>query len=342
MILGVESSCDDTGLALWDAAEGDFIYEKTSSQVDLHALYGGVVPQLAAREHLRNFPILLENLKRTVELGNISSIAVTCGPGLPGSLAAGIAFARSLGMLLDRPVMGIHHLRGHLLSPFIGKIATGYRFEKITKETGTDYFPHLALLVSGGNTLLAEIDKDFQVKVLAGTVDDAAGEAIDKGAKLLGLRYPGGPEIEHYAQRGDPKRYNFPRAFLGKDELHFSFSGLKTSLRYFLEKLADEALQEQFADICASYQLAVIDVLVKKTEQALEKKNYRSVGISGGVSNNRLLRERISVMGKRFGIPVLLPQAKYTGDNASMIAFAAAVDPQHTLSTIDFKPNWPL
>jgi N6-L-threonylcarbamoyladenine synthase len=335
MILGVESSCDDTGLAVFDEQNESFHYEKTNSQADLHMPYGGVVPQLAAREHLRNFPILLEDLKQKIALSEITKIAVTCGPGLPGSLALGIAFAKSLGLILKREVLGIHHLRGHILSPFI---------EKNLREEGfgENNFPHLSLLVSGGNTILSEVSSCFEVQILAQTVDDAAGEALDKGAKLLGLQYPGGPEVERFAALGDGKRFKFPQAFTQPNEMFFSFSGLKTSLRYGLEKLTDGELHGQFNDICASYQFAIVDILVKKMDQILSRKKFRSIGLSGGVSNNRSLRGRVSELGKKYGLPYYIPQAKYTGDNASMIAFAAAVDGSHASNAIDFYPNWRL
>ncbi|MDR2200942.1 MAG: tRNA (adenosine(37)-N6)-threonylcarbamoyltransferase complex transferase subunit TsaD [Puniceicoccales bacterium] len=335
MILGVESSCDDTGLALWDGRKGQFLYEKTSSQIDLHADYGGVVPQLAAREHLRNFPLLLEDLMQHVDPSQITGIAVTCGPGLAGSLALGIAFAESLGLILHREVVGIHHLRGHILSSFMDRDPRERRFQM-------DNFPHLSLLVSGGNTILSELDADFNVRVLAETMDDAAGEAMDKGAKLLGLKYPGGPEIERFAASGNEKRFRFPQAFTGDGEMAFSFSGLKTSLRYMLEKLNDEDRCGQFSDICASYQFAVVDILARKMEQNLKRGNFKSVGLSGGVANNRQLRMRVQELGVKYGIHCYLPQPKYTGDNASMIAFAAGVDGRHTLKEIDFYPRWSL
>ncbi|MDR1907019.1 MAG: tRNA (adenosine(37)-N6)-threonylcarbamoyltransferase complex transferase subunit TsaD [Puniceicoccales bacterium] len=335
MILGIESSCDDSSLAVFDGQSGQFLYEKTSSQIDLHTLYGGVVPQLAAREHLRNFPILLEDLKQQVPLSEITKIAVTCGPGLPGSLALGIAFARSLGLILKREVVGVNHLRGHILSPFMGKNLQKEDFK-------AENFPHLSLLVSGGNTILSAIDADFGVQIIAQTIDDAAGEAIDKGAKLLGLKYPGGPEIERFAAQGNEKRFKFPQAFKDSDEMFFSFSGLKTSLRYMLEKLNDEELHGQFNDICASYQFAIVDILVKKMEQVLLQGNFRSIGLSGGVSNNRLLRERVQKLGEEKKIMCYLPWPKYTGDNASMIAFAVAADETHLSKAVDFYPNWKL
>ncbi|MDR1435002.1 MAG: tRNA (adenosine(37)-N6)-threonylcarbamoyltransferase complex transferase subunit TsaD [Puniceicoccales bacterium] len=335
MILGVESSCDDTSLAVFDEQSGLFSYEKTSSQIDLHALYGGVVPQLAAREHLRNFPVMLADLVKNISPSKITKIAVTCGPGLPGSLALGVSFAQSLGLILKREVTGVHHLRGHILSPFMGQNSQKNDFK-------SKNFPHLSLLVSGGNTILAEVDENFEVRIIAQTIDDAAGEAIDKGAKLLGLKYPGGPEVEHYATLGNEKRFQFPQAFTRENEMSFSFSGLKTSLRYRLEKLSDEALREQFNDICASYQFAIIDILAKKMEQVLFQGNFRSIGLSGGVSNNRQLRTRIGELGKENGIVCHIPEAKYTGDNASMVAFAAAVDETHTLKAINFYPNWKL
>ncbi|MDR0590592.1 MAG: tRNA (adenosine(37)-N6)-threonylcarbamoyltransferase complex transferase subunit TsaD [Puniceicoccales bacterium] len=335
MILGVESSCDDTSLAVFGELAGRFLYEKSSSQGDLHAQYGGVVPQLAAREHLRNFPILLEDLKRRVPLAEVTKIAVTCGPGLPGSLAAGVACAESLGLILRREVVGVHHLRGHILSPFIGKNLQKNDFR-------AENFPHLSLLASGGNTFLAAVDADFSARIIARTVDDAAGEAIDKGAKLLGLKYPGGPEMERFAAAGNAQFFKFPQAFTRADEMVFSFSGLKTSLRYLLEKLSAGELRRHFSDICASYQFAVVDILVKKMKQAMNQGNFRSIGLSGGVANNRLLRERVGNLGEEKKIMCHLPILKYTGDNASMIAFAAAVDGPHTTKIIDFQPNWQL
>ncbi|MDR2628382.1 MAG: tRNA (adenosine(37)-N6)-threonylcarbamoyltransferase complex transferase subunit TsaD [Puniceicoccales bacterium] len=335
MILGVESSCDDTSLAVFDEQNGAFPYEKTSSQADWHRSYGGVVPQLAVREHLRNFPILLEDLKQKIPLSKITKIAVTCGPGLPGSLALGVSFAKSLGLLLNRSVIGIHHLRGHILSPFIGKKLS-------EKDFKTENFPHLSLLVSGGNTILSEMTSDFKIQILAQTVDDAAGEAIDKGAKLMGLKYPGGPEIERWAMQGDVKSFKFPQAFTKPNEMSFSFSGLKTSLRYLLEKLNDEELREQSNNICASYQFAVVDVLTKKMEQALSQGNFRSIGLSGGVSNNQFLRKRVQKLVEIKQIACHLPEPKYTGDNASMIAFAAAFDESHSAEIVDFYPNWKL
>jgi N6-L-threonylcarbamoyladenine synthase len=335
VILGVESSCDDTSLAVFDGQSGAFPYERTSSQADRHIPYGGVVPQLAAREHLRNFPMLLEDLKQKISLPKITKIAVTCGPGLPGSLALGVSFAKSLGLLLNRSVIGVHHLRGHILSPFIGKNLS-------EKDFKIESFPHLSLLVSGGNTILSEITADFEIQILAQTVDDAAGEAIDKGAKLMGLKYPGGPEIERLAMQGDGKFFKFPQAFTKPDEMFFSFSGLKTSLRHLLEKLSDEELREQFNNICASYQFAVVDVLAKKMEQALSQRNFRSIGLSGGVSNNRPLRKRVQRLGEINQIACYLPAPKYTGDNASMVAFAAAFDESHASKVVDFYPNWKL
>ena len=327
MILGVESSCDDTGLAVFDGER--FVYEKTSSQIDLHARYGGVVPQLAAREHLRNFPVLFQDLKESIGI-NFDRIAVTCGPGLPGSLALGLAFAQSVGIATGRPVVGVNHLRGHILSSFIGR------------DFDENVFPHLSLLVSGGNTLLLRIDSNWDIKIIAQTIDDAAGEALDKGAKLLGLRYPGGPEIEQYASQGDKKAFKFPQAFREKESMKFSFSGLKTSLRYLLEKMSDAELDAQFCNLCASYQFAVVDVLLHKLQQVLFLENFKSIGVCGGVSNNFCLREGIRQLSEDFRIPFYMPDKKYTGDNASMIAFAAEKDPQHTVDEIDFRPNWPL
>ncbi len=323
MLLAIESSCDESALALFDPTTG-IIGEWVHSQIDLHKEYGGVVPDLASREHLKNFFPLLEASEVLAYKDAITGIAVTNGPGLAGCLALGIAFAKSLALAWDLPLCGVNHLRGHAYSPFIAL------HENNPAEFAAAFqglLPHLGLIVSGGNTILFEITKAGQLNVLAETVDDAAGEALDKGAKLLGLPYPGGPHVEKIASTGTAGVFDFPKAIAPRNERRFSFSGLKTSLRYRIEKMTDTELEAALPDICASYQGAVIDQLFGKTKHILEADRYQSLGLSGGVSNNKRLRAAMERLAKRYRMPCLIAQPKHTGDNAAMIAFAAFADP---------------
>ena len=322
MILAVESSCDESALALWDARRGP-VGEWVHSQIDLHATYGGVVPDLAGREHLRNFPALFDAAGLGARREAVDRIAVTRGPGLAGCLALGIAFAKSLALAWQVPVCGVNHLRGHAFSPFIPEHA---RDPERFAERFAEALPHLGLIVSGGNTLLFEIDGGRRSSVLAETVDDAAGEALDKGAKLLGLPYPGGPRVEALARDGDPGAFEFPSAIAPRNQRRFSFSGLKTSLRYRLEGMATDAAADRLPDLCASYQEAVVRQLRGKTRHLLEGGGYRSLGLSGGVANNTRLREAFDGLARQAGIPCLVAEPGHTGDNAAMIAFAAYAD----------------
>lgn len=326
MILAIESSCDESALALFDPEKG-ITGEWVHSQIDLHKEYGGVVPDLASREHLKNFFPLLEASEVLAQQEKITGIAVTHGPGLAGCLALGIAFAKSLALAWDVPLCGVNHLRGHAYSPFI---ALHEHDPASYAESFKGLLPHLGLIVSGGNTILFEITVEGALNVLAETVDDAAGEALDKGAKLLGLPYPGGPHVEKIAATGDAKAFDFPKAIAPRNERRFSFSGLKTSLRYRIEKMDDAALEAAMPDICASYQSAVIDQLFGKTKHVLEVDRYQSLGLSGGVSNNKALRAAMERLAKRYRMPCLIAQPKHTGDNAAMIAFAAFADPAGT------------
>lgn len=319
MLLAIESSCDESALALFEPGRG-LVGEWISSQVSLHAEYGGVVPDLASREHLNNFGPLLEEMRREHDLSRVTEIAVTCGPGLAACLAMGLSVAKALAVAWKVPVYGVNHLRAHAHSPFIPVYEANP--EGFDGRLDRELLPHLSLIVSGGNTILARIAEDRSLTILGQTIDDAAGEALDKGAKLLALGYPGGPKLEALAKGGDPKAYRFPRALMGKDHLDFSFSGLKTSLRYALEKMDTAEIEAQLPDLCASYQEAVVDALVKKADRALKRGSYRSIGLSGGVSNNRTLRARFEALGKRHRVESLLSQPKHTGDNAGMIAFS--------------------
>jgi N6-L-threonylcarbamoyladenine synthase len=325
MILALESSCDETAVALFDPARG-LVGEWIHSQIALHERHGGVVPDLATREHLRTFGPLLDRARREAGFEGVRAIAVTFGPGLAACLAVGVAAAKSLGLALRVPVVGVNHLRGHVWSPFIPLHAA---VPADFAERLESLLPHLGLVVSGGNTLLVRVDRARQIRVLASTRDDAAGEALDKGAKLLGLGYPGGPLIEKLAAGGNAEAYDFPRGIGRRDDLSFSFSGLKTSLRYLLEKMTPGEVQARRADLCASYQQAVIDALVRKTRAALRlsEGEYRSIGVSGGVANNQSLRAALGGEAKRSKLSFLAAEPRHTGDNAGMIAFAAWMEP---------------
>jgi N6-L-threonylcarbamoyladenine synthase len=361
MILAIESSCDESALALFDPVRG-LIGEWVHTQIALHREYGGIVPDLASREHLDRLPALLSLAAAQPEYFRVTQIAVTQGPGLAGCLALGIALGESLALARNLPLVGVNHLRGHIWSPFIALHAQNpARFW----DNLAPLLPHLGLLVSGGNTLLYRLDSGAQqnggcLTVVNRTVDDAAGEALDKGAKLLGLPYPGGPLVEKLAASGDPRRFDFPRA-LGDGPrsglVPFSFSGLKTSLRYRLEKMSEADISAARADLCASYQAAVIDQLLAKTAAALNADNsaaipdspvlpnsrtpapIRSLGLSGGVANNGPLRVAFAALASRHNLPCFIAAPQHTGDNAAMIAFAAWVDPSHSTSS---KPHQPL
>ena len=325
MIVALESSCDETAVAVFDPSRG-LVGEWVHSQIVLHGRHGGVVPDLATREHLRNFAPLLARAKELPEWAAVDTIAVTHGPGLAACLAIGTAAGKALSVARGWPLLGVNHLRGHAWSPFIAVHAEApAAFE--TKLAGL--LPHLGLIVSGGNTLLFSIDEARRIRVLSTTRDDAAGEALDKGAKLLGLGYPGGPLIEKLAATGKCDAFDFPRGIGPRSDLDFSFSGLKTSLRYLIEKMSIEEVQARMPDLCASYQQAVIDALSRKMRVAIEQGGalrYRSLGLSGGVSNNKTLRAALGTLAKHKGLPLLAAQPQHTGDNAGMIAFAAWID----------------
>ncbi len=343
MILALESSCDETAVAVFDPERG-IVGEWIHSQVALHGRHGGVVPDLATREHLRQFAPLLERARALPEWERVSGIAVTAGPGLAACLAIGVAAAKALSVALGRPLLGVNHLRGHAWSAFMPVHAAN----PATFEGAVDaLLPHLGLIVSGGNTLLFSIDRARRLRVISSTRDDAAGEALDKGAKLLGLGYPGGPLIEQRACGGDPSAYDFPRGIGAKADLDFSFSGLKTSLRYLIERTPVEQVEARMPDLCASYQEAVVDALVRKSGLALGRgiEPYRSLGLSGGVSNNGRLREALGNLARRCRIPLLAAEPRHTGDNAGMIAFASWIDAEGCDASglrLAIAPDWEL
>ncbi len=340
MILALETSCDETAVAVFDPARG-LVGEWIHSQIVLHGRYGGVVPDLATREHLRTVGPLLERARDVTDgFRAVTRLAVTNGPGLAGCLAIGTAAAKALALALGRPLTGVNHLRGHAFSPFIAlHAASPAAFDREFAAL----LPHLGLIVSGGNTLLFRLDAERRISIISSTRDDAAGEALDKGAKLLGLGYPGGPLIEKEAANGKVDAYDFPRGLGPRSELDFSFSGLKTSLRYQLEKMSPEEIAVRLSDLCASYQQAVIDALVRKTTGALSLEGYASVGLSGGVANNRPLRVAMEKLASKQGLPVMIAHPKHTGDNAGMIAFAAWADPlaraKADLAALQIEPS---
>ncbi len=332
MILGIESSCDESAMALYHPEKG-IVGEWVHSQMQQHSQYGGVVPDLAVRQHLEHFFPILELLRESPHPTNeISEIAVTCGPGLVGCLGVGLSIAKTLGELWSLPVYGVNHLRGHAFSPFLGLEAEERQWREI--------LPHLGLLVSGGNTLLFEINLNRDIHIIGRTMDDAAGEALDKGAKLLGIAYPGGAELEKFAGEGNAKAFAFPRAFKNNEASDFSFSGLKTSLLYQLQKMDAGEIEDRYSDLCASYQEAAVDQLAKKCSFFIGKKNYKTFGLSGGVANNQSLRNRLHEVCTAENLKFYAADKKYTGDNAAMIAFAAYLDPDGLWPNEDGELNF--
>ena len=311
LILGIETSCDETGVALYDTAKG-LLGEALHSQTDLHALYGGVVPELASRDHVRRLlPLARDALRQANRnLEDVSLIAFTQGPGLAGALLVGASVAAGLGLVLDRPVVGIHHLEGHLLSPLLAE--------------PRPEFPFVALLVSGGHTQLMRVDAVGRYALLGETLDDAAGEAFDKTASLLGLGYPGGPALARLAEGGDEKRFAFPRPMLDSGNLDMSFSGLKTAVLTRLRALG-EGDDRTRADVAASFQAAIVDLLVAKCTQALEQEGLEGLVVAGGVGANARLRERLTAAAGQIGARVYFPPLRLCTDNGAMIAFAAAL-----------------
>jgi N6-L-threonylcarbamoyladenine synthase len=331
LVLGVETSCDETGLALYDAAAGGLLAHAVHSQVAMHEAYGGVVPELASRDHLRRLvPLCREVLARAGRtLGDLGAVAYTEGPGLAGALLAGAAYARSLAHALGVPAIGIHHLEGHLLSPLLSSRAPA--------------FPFVALLVSGGHTQLMRVHDVGHYELLGETQDDAAGEAFDKTAKLLGLGYPGGPALSRLAESGRPGRYKLPRPMIASGDLEFSFSGLKTAVLTLLKKEP----QAVHADVARAFVDAVVDVLVAKCEQAMERTGLTQLVVAGGVGANSQLRAALNAKGRAAGFDVFYPEPELCTDNGAMIAFAAALrlqagKPAATGSSFGVRPRWDL
>jgi len=310
-ILALESSCDESAVAVYDDAAGLLAHE-IHSQVDLHRVYGGVVPELASRDHVqRLLPLTRAALTaaRTAP-SDLHGVAYTAGPGLIGALLTGAALGRSLAYAWNVPAIGVHHLEGHLLAPLL--------------EDEVPPFPHLALLVSGGHTMLIDVAAPGNYVMLGETRDDAAGEAFDKSAKLLGLPYPGGPELARMAASGNAARFDFPRPMLDRPGLEFSFSGLKTAVSLAVKDRAANGSLDQTtrADIAAGVQQAIVDTLVGKTLRALEQTGYGAIVVAGGVGANRLLRQKLDAAAARQGAKVFYPRIEFCTDNAAMIAVA--------------------
>lgn len=340
-ILGIESSCDETGVAVIDAdAHGTprLLGASLHSQIAMHQAYGGVVPELASRDHIRRVLPLTEAALAEAQCGleSIDLIAYTRGPGLAGALLVGAGVAVSMAAGLGRPTMGVHHLEGHLLSPFL--------------SVDPPEFPFVALLVSGGHTQLMQVDAVGSYTLLGETIDDAAGEAFDKSAKVLGLGYPGGPALAALAERGDPKAFKLPRPLLHSGNLDFSFAGLKTAVMVQFNKLGPSPTEQSRADLAASTQAAIVDVLVKKSLTALESRGANRLVVAGGVGANRALRMALDAACQARAIRVHYPELHLCTDNGAMIAMAAALRWQAGLFDTErppqygfqVRPRWPL
>jgi N6-L-threonylcarbamoyladenine synthase len=327
LILGIETSCDETGIALYDTDRG-LLADVLHSQVMLHAAYGGVVPELASRDHVRRLlPLLTRALEQSGRrIDEVGLIAFTQGPGLSGALLVGASVAAGIGLALACPVLGIHHLEGHLLSPLLAEPRPA--------------FPFVALLVSGGHTQLMRVDGVGRYALLGETLDDAAGEAFDKTATVLGLDYPGGPALARLAEHGNAERHHFPRPMLSSADLDFSFSGLKTAVLTRVRSIG--SLDDRArADIAASFQAAIVDVLAAKCIGALEREGLDRLVVAGGVGANTSLRERLESATRERGSEVFFPPARLCTDNGAMIAFAAALKHREGEAPADGFPVYP-
>lgn len=337
-VLGFETSCDETGIALIrvdGVALPTLLAQGLHSQVEMHAAYGGVVPELASRDHIRRVvPLVRDVLGRAnLATADVDSIAFTRGPGLAGALLVGAGVACSLAAALGRPAIGVHHLEGHLLSPFL--------------SSDPPSFPFLALLVSGGHTQLLKVIDVGRYELLGDTIDDAAGEAFDKTAQLLGLGYPGGPALARLAEFGDPLAFALPRPLLNRQNLDFSFAGLKTAVRIHASRL-DSTCEQARADLAASTQEAIIDVLVRKSMSALDATGLRRIVVAGGVGANTALRDRLCRECARHDVRVHFPEVALCTDNGAMIALVAAMRWQRGIAeqtpgyAFNVRPRWPL
>jgi N6-L-threonylcarbamoyladenine synthase len=329
-VLGIETSCDETGIAIFDDQHG-ILAHQLYSQIKLHADYGGVVPELASRDHIRKtLPLIEAALQQAgCRSDDLDGIAYTAGPGLVGALLVGATIARSLAMAWDKPAIPVHHMEGHLLAPML--------------EAHTPAFPFVALLVSGGHTLLVRVDGIGQYQILGESVDDAAGEAFDKTAKLLGLDYPGGAALSKLSEQGVAGRFVFPRPMTDRPGLDFSFSGLKTFAANTIRSQGDD--DQTRADIAHAFQTAVVDTLAIKCKRALQETGLKRLVIAGGVSANKQLRAELAVMLKKLGGEVFYPRPEFCTDNGAMIAFAGLqrLKAGHTTGLeVVVQPRWNL
>lgn len=329
-ILGIETSCDETGVAVYDS-DRELLAHRLYSQIELHADYGGVVPELASRDHVRKIIPLLKELLADAgsRLEDLDGVAYTAGPGLAGALMVGAVFGRTLAWSLGIPAVGVHHMEGHLLAPML--------------EANPPAFPFIALLVSGGHTQLMRVDGIGRYELLGESIDDAAGEAFDKVAKMLKLDYPGGPAVARLAEQGDDSRFNFPRPMLDRPGLDFSFSGLKTAVLNAQNNTED--YPQKKADIAASFQAAAIDTLSRKCERALKESGVKRLVVAGGVSANKLLRAKLADMVQRHKAEVFYPALPFCTDNGAMIAFAGCqrlLEGEQQSLLIKVRPRWPM
>ena len=326
--LGIETSCDETAIAIYDSEDG-IMGESTYSQMEMHAEYGGVVPELASRDHCLKIVNVLKDALGNNSIDNIDRIAYTSGPGLLGALLIGESFAQGLSTALDIPLLSINHLEGHLMSPMM-------EFPEIK-------MPFICLLISGGHSMIVDVKAKGNYEIIGQSQDDAVGEAFDKVAKLLDLPYPGGPHIEKLALEGNPNAYDFPRPMIHSDNLDMSLSGLKTAVLYTVQKIKDLD-QSKKADIAASFQKAVTDLLVVKIKKAVEETNRKDVIIAGGVAANKFIRNEFKKLEDSLDIKVYYPDLKYCGDNAAMIAFVGSmmITPKEPTIKSKVRARWPL
>ena len=326
--LGIETSCDETAVALFDSTKG-LVGEAVFSQIELHTAYGGVIPELASRDHCQKIVHIFQKALGDLSSSKIDQIAYTAGPGLLGTLLIGENFAQGLAVALKKPLIPVNHLEGHLMAPFL----SGDKLD----------FPFLTLLVSGGHSLIIDVKGLNNYEILGQSRDDAVGEAFDKVAKLIGLGYPGGPEIERMAKKGDPKKFKFPQPMLHSNNYDFSFSGLKTAVLYAVQDL-EEINETVQSDISASFQYAATEVLIKKISKALEDTGRKGIVLAGGVAANKLLRQKISTLQQALDIKVLYPPIAHCTDNAAMIAYLGSLKANEAsfgLSSFA-RPRWPL
>ena len=335
-VLGIETSCDETGVAIFDSEKG-LLAHTVYSQIKLHQDFGGVVPELASRDHVRKLlPLLTETLEQAnLSKNDLDAIAYTAGPGLAGALLVGISTGRSLAWSLGIPAIAVHHMEGHLLAPML--------------EPEKPEFPFVALLVSGGHTQLVNVLAIGEYELLGESLDDAAGEAFDKTAKLMGLPYPGGPELAALATSGNKGRFKFPRPMTDRPGLDFSFSGLKTfamnTWRDVQKTEEGEALQQSKADIAHAFQEAVVETMVIKCKRALQQTGSKTLVMAGGVSANRSLRQRLEEFMETFGGKVFYPRSELCTDNGAMIAYAGcqrALAEQFESKSFSARPRWPM